>query len=61
MMLPLGKVVSLKTDVTVTVVGEVDIVDDNRRKKRLVGRLSSPKMIGKQLVVYILFSPNDVV
>lgn len=61
MMLPLGQVVPLQSGVSVIVVGEVDIIDDNRRLKRLVGRLPTPHFFKGHLVPYILFSINEVV
>lgn len=61
MMLPLGEVVPLESGLIVTVVGEVDIVDNNRRMKKLVGRLQTPRMINGHLVPYILFSISEVV
>lgn len=61
MQLPLGEVVPLQSGTIVTVVGEVDIVDNNRRSKKLVGRLQTPQYIRGQLVPYILFSMSEVV
>lgn len=61
MMLPLGEGISLLSGINVTVVGEVDILDDNRRMKKLVGRLQTPVFVKGQLVPYILFSINEVV
>lgn len=60
MQLPLGVVVTLHTGIKLTVVGEVDIVDNGRKLKKLVGRLSTSRFIGEQLVSYILFSLNEV-
>jgi hypothetical protein len=58
----LDQQLNLKTGVTVTVVGEVDIVEDGRPSKLVVGRLPLPTFVPNTtaLARYYLFPVSEV-
>lgn len=62
MQLQLGSEVKLETGLSVTVVGEVDIIDNGRQMKKVVGRLSTPQFVkgSTTLLCYHLFSISEV-